>query len=136
MKKTALLIGIATIFAFSGVVFAEGFDSLEGLTPAQMQKLTQIQYNFKQENNSLEMRIMDYNNKIAQVKNDKDKTPEQVSLLTSAYERNLSTLKTQQKILEQKTDSMYKSVLTPKQYNQYKLQQINVQDSFNNFLQK
>lgn len=136
MKRTAILIGIATFFAFSGVVFAEGFDSLEGLTPAQMQKLTQIQYNFKQENNSLEMRIMDYNNKIAQVKNDKDKTPEQVSLLTSAYERNLSTLKTQQKILEQKTDSMYKSVLTPNQYNQYRLQQINVQDSFSNFLQK
>ena len=136
MKRTAILIGIATFFAFSGVVFAEGFDSLEGLTPAQMQKLTQIQYNFKQENNSLEMRIMDYNNKIAQVKNDKDKTPEQVSLLTSAYERNLSTLKTQQKILEQKTDAMYKSVLTPEQYNQYKAQQLNVQDSFNNFLQK
>ena len=75
-------------------------------------------------------------NTFAQVKNDKDKTPEQVLLLTSAYERNLSTLKTQQKVLEQKTDAMYKSVLTPEQYNQYKAQQLNVQDSFNNFLQK
>ena len=137
MKKTTLLLGIIAILASSSAtVFAEGFDSLENITPSQKQKLTQIQYNYKQENNSLEMRIMDYNNKIAQVKNDKDKTPEQVSLLTSAYERNLSTLKTQQKILEQKTDSMYKSVLTPNQYNQYRLQQINVQDSFNNFLQK
>lgn len=136
MKKTTLLLGIITILASSASVFAEGFDSLENITPAQKQKLTQIQYNYKQENNSLEMRIMDYNNKIAQVKNDKDKTPEQVSLLTSAYERNLSTLKTQQKILEQKTDAMYKSVLTPEQYNQYKAQQLNVQDSFNNFLQK
>ena len=136
MKKTTLLLGIIAILASSASVFAEGFDSLENITPAQKQKLTQIQYNYKQENNSLEMRIMDYNNKIAQVKNDKDKTPEQVSLLTSAYERNLSTLKTQQKILEQKTDAMYKSVLTPEQYNQYKAQQLNVQDSFNNFLQK
>ncbi len=136
MKKTTLLLGVMAILASSGIVFAEGFDSLDGITPVQMQKLTKIQYNFKQENNSLEMRIMDYNNKIAQVKNDPDKTPEQVTLLTSAYERNLSTLKTQQKILEQKTDAMYKSILTPEQYNQYKAQQINVQDSFNNFLQK
>ncbi len=136
MKKTTLFLGIIALLASSVSVFAEGFDSLENITSAQKQKLTQIQYNYKQENNSLEMRIMDYNNKIAQVKNDKDKTPEQVSLLTSAYERNLSTLKTQQKILEQKTDAMYKSVLTPEQYNQYKAQQLNVQDSFNNFLQK
>ncbi len=136
MKKTTLLLGVMAVLASSGIVFAEGFDSLDGITPVQMQKLTKIQYNFKQENNSLEMRIMDYNNKIAQVKNDPDKTPEQVTLLTSAYERNLSTLKTQQKILEQKTDAMYKSILTPEQYNQYKAQQINVQDSFNNFLQK
>ena len=136
MKKTTLLFGVMAVLASSGIVFAEGFDSLDGITPVQMQKLTKIQYNFKQENNSLEMRIMDYNNKIAQVKNDPDKTPEQVTLLTSAYERNLSTLKTQQKILEQKTDAMYKSILTPEQYNQYKAQQINVQDSFNNFLQK
>ena len=136
MKKTTLFLGIIALLASSVSVFAEGFDSLENITSAQKQKLTQIQYNYKQENNSLEMRIMDYNNKIAQVKNDKDKTPEQVLLLTSAYERNLSTLKTQQKVLEQKTDAMYKSVLTPEQYNQYKAQQLNVQDSFNNFLQK
>lgn len=136
MKKTTLFLGIIALLASSVSVFAEGFDSLENITSAQKQKLTQIQYNYKQENNSLEMRIMDYNNKIAQVKNDPDKTPEQVTLLTSAYERNLSTLKTQQKILEQKTDAMYKSILTPEQYNQYKAQQINVQDSFNNFLQK
>ena len=136
MKKTTLFLGIIALLASSVSVFAESFDSLENITSAQKQKLTQIQYNYKQENNSLEMRIMDYNNKIAQVKNDKDKTPEQVSLLTSAYERNLSTLKTQQKVLEQKTDAMYKSVLTPEQYNQYKAQQLNVQDSFNNFLQK
>ena len=136
MKKTTLLIGIVALLASSSLAFAEGFDSLENITPAQKQKLTQIQYNYKQENNSLEMRIMDYNNKINQVKNDPDKTPEQVSLLTSAYERNLATLKAQQKVLEQRTDSMYKSILTPEQYNQYKVQQINVQDSFNNFLQK
>lgn len=136
MKKTALLLGIVAILASSNVVFAEGFDALEGITPAQMQKLTQIQHNFKQENNSLEMRIMEYNNKIAQIKNDVDKTPEQISLLTGAYERNLSTLKTQQKILEQKTDALYKSVMTIEQYNQYKAQQINVQDAFKNFLQK
>lgn len=136
MKKTALLLGVIVILASSNIVFAEGFETLEGITPVQMQKLTRIQYNFKQENNSLEMRIMEYNNKIAQVKKDTDKTPEQISLLTSAYERNISALKDQQEKLEQKTDALYKSVMTAEQYKQYKAQQINVQDAFKNFLQK
>lgn len=136
MKKTALLLGVIVILASSNIVFAEGFETLEGITPVQMQKLTRIQYNFKQENNSLEMRIMEYNNKIAQVKKDTDKTPEQISLLTSAYERNLSALKDQQEKLEQKTDALYKSIMTAEQYKQYKAQQINVQDAFKNFLQK
>ena len=136
MKKLILFSTVICLLCSANVVFAEDFDSLEGITAAQKQQLTQIQYNFKQENNSLETRIMEYNNKIEQVKNDKDKTTEQAALLTSAYERNLSTLKTQQKLLEQKTDNLYKSVLTDEQYNQYKAQQTNVQDSFNKFLQK
>jgi len=136
MKKFALFTLVICILGSVNIVFAGTFDSLQGLTDDQMQQLTKIQNTFKQENNSLEMRIMEYNNKMARIMNDKEKTPEQVSLLAGAYERNLSTLKTQQKLLEQQTDMLYKSVLTDEQYKQYKAQQINVDESFKKFLQK
>ncbi len=137
MKKKVLLAGVIFTFCCSiGIVFAEDFDALNGLTAAQKQKLTQIQYNYKQENNSLEMRIMDYNNKLQQLKNDKDKTESQVSLLAGAYERNLQTLKAQQNQLKQQTDALYKSVMTDEQYKQYNARQTNVDESFKNFLQK
>lgn len=136
MKKFALMLCIFSFISISNMTFAQEFDSLENLTEAQKQKLTQIQYNFKQDNESLEMRIMEYNNKMAKVKNDVTKTPEQVSLLTSAYERNISTLKTQQKLLQQKTEASYRAVMTDDQYAQYKAQQMNVEEAFKNFLQK
>ena len=136
MKKSALLICLFTFVCCSNMAFSQGFETLENITPVQLQKLSQIQHNFSQENNALETKIMDYTNKINQVKNDVDKTKEQVSLLTGAYERNLSTLKAQQKLLQQQTDALYKSVLTPEQYNDYRAQQIQVQDAFKNFLQK
>ena len=82
------------------------------------------------------MRIIEYNNKINQLKQDKDKTPEQIELLSGAYERNLETFKAQQKQLEQETDKLYKANMTEEQYLQYRALQMNVQDSFNDFLQK
>lgn len=136
MKKLAIILGLIGLFFVSNMSFAEDFDALEGLTAVQKQKLSQIQYSYKQSNDSLEMRIMEYNNKIAKVKADVEKTPEQVALLTGAYERNLSTLKTQQQILKQQTEAQYKAVMTDEQYAQFKAQQINVQEAFKNFLQK
>ncbi|MCD7780076.1 MAG: hypothetical protein LUH05_05330 [Candidatus Gastranaerophilales bacterium] len=136
MKKIALLFGVILVFCAMDAAFADNFDSLEGLTAVQKQKLTQIQYNYKQQNDSLDNKIMDYNNKLQQLQNDKDKTSSQISLLSSAYERNLETLKAQQKQLKQETDASYKSVMTDEQFKQYQAQQINVDDSFNKFLQK
>lgn len=136
MKKLAIILGLIGLFFVSNMSFAEDFDALEGLTAVQKQKLSQIQYSYKQSNDSLEMRIMEYNNKIAKVKADVEKTPEQVTLLIGAYERNLSTLKTQQQILKQQTEAQYKAVMTDEQYAQFKAQQINVQEAFKNFLQK
>lgn len=136
MKKSFLILSIMCLALTSNIVFADNFDNLQNITPVQKQKLTQIQFSFKEENNALDMRIMEYNNKLNQLKTSTDKSPEQISLLTAAYERNLSTLKEQQKQLEQKTDALYKSVMTPEQYSQYKTQQVNVEDSFNKFLQK
>lgn len=135
MKKTAFLLGLICAFAGSAA-FADVFDSLEGITPAQKQNLTRINFNYKQKNNDLEMRIIEYNNKINQLKQDKDKTPEQIELLSGAYERNLETFKAQQKQLEQETDKLYKANMTEEQYLQYRALQMNVQDSFNDFLQK
>lgn len=79
---------------------------------------------------------MVYTNKINRVKQDPDKSPEQVSLLTSAFERNIETYKSQQKLLEKTLNEQYKNVMTPEQYSQYADQQVNVQDAFSKFLQK
>lgn len=136
MKKILMALCILTFFSAAGVAFADGFDSLEGLSPVQKQKLTQIQYNFRQENDSLNTRIMDYQDKINQIKKQTDKTPEQINLLTAAYERNLSTLKSQQEQLKKQTEDMYKSVMTLEQYKQYQAQQLQAENAFSDFLRK
>ncbi|MCD7740073.1 MAG: hypothetical protein LUH11_01835 [Candidatus Gastranaerophilales bacterium] len=136
MKKIALLLGFMFVFCSSSVVFAGDFDSLEGLSDTQKQKLTEIQLNYKQQNDSLENQIMDYNNKLQQVKNDKEKTPSQISLISSAYERNIETLKTRQEQLKQETDASYKTIMTEEQFKQYQAQQLKVDDAFDKFLQK
>lgn len=135
MVKNIFLFLLISSFCISSA-FAAPFDTLDGITPNQVEKLTQIQQNFKKENDILENRIMEYNNKLIQVKNDKEKTQQQVNLLTSAYERNILSLKTQQRLLEQQTEADYKAVMTIDQYSQYKAEQINVQDAFKKFLQK
>ncbi len=57
-------------------------------------------------------------------------------LLSGAYERNLETLKAQQKQLKQETDALYKSVMTDEQFKQYNERQTNADDAFKKFLQK
>lgn len=136
MQKTIFTLMLIGSLCFSNAVFAASFETLDGITPAQLEQLTQIQQNFKKENDSLENRIMEYNNKLTKLKNDKDKTPQQIGLLSGAYERNLTTLKNQKKLLEQKTEADYRAIMTIDQYSQYKAEQINVQDAFKNFLQK
>ena len=79
---------------------------------------------------------MDFTNKINQIKNDSEKTSEQILLLTGAYERNLTALKAQQQQLKNQSEEFYKSVLTEEQYKQYQLQQFQVDNAFNEFLKK
>ena len=136
MKRFTFLIAVLLIFSASNVVFAEMFDNLNGLSAEQKVKLTNIYQQYKLENNKLEDRIMEYNNKINYLQNDKEKTPEQASLLIGAYERNVETLKSQQRVLEKNTDELYKQNMTPEQFEQYMLQKDNVQDAFSNFLKK
>ena len=135
MKKIAIL---SVIFCFmsSVSVIAGDFDKLEDLSPEQKQQLTQIHANYKEQINSIDDDLMNYSNKILQVKQDKDKTAEQSMLLISAYERNIESLKNQKKQLEAKKDSEYKAVMTVEQYKQYSAQQIVVDNAFSEFLKK
>ncbi len=117
MKKIILILSLLISMNF---VLADSFDEIEGLTLPQKQKLTNIQFEFNQKNNNLNARIDEYTKKMDAVKNDEDKTEAQKSLLTGAYERNLETLKAQQRMLLTETENLYKSVLTEEQYKIYK----------------
>ncbi len=136
MKKTFILSVVCGLVLFSLPAIAGDFDALNNISPAQKNQLTQIQTIYKQQLNSIDDGLMNYNNKISQVKQDKDKTTEQSALLISAYERNIESLKNQKKQIEAEMDNKYKTVLTEEQYKQYQLQQTAVENAFSNFLQK
>lgn len=136
MKKNILLTISALVLISSNIALAEDFDSLENITPVQKQKLSQIHFKYKQDYNSLEQRIIEYNSKMAVLQKDTEKSPAEIAMLKAAYERNLKTLKAQQAQLETDTDTLYKNVLTEEQYAQYKSQKQQTEDAFNNFLQK
>ena len=134
MKKGLLALAIVGIIFSSNVVMAEEFDSLQNLTPVQKQKLSQLQLSYKTQIDALENRIMTYQDKLAKAKTDATKTKEQIALLTGAYERNISTLETQKKQLENAMKKSYQTVMTPQQYQEYSAQQIKVQDAFSEFV--
>ena len=136
MKKLlTALIFLMTLGTFT-VVNADEFDNLEGITPAQKEQIAQIQLVYKQEYNANETKIMDYTNKLNQIKQESNHDPSQQALLIGAYERNINALKSRQDQLKQETDEKYKSVLTEKQFHQYLTQQIKVENAFNDFLKK
>ena len=125
MKKIVLM--LLSVGLIGNIAMALNFDEIEGITPVQKQQLTQIQFNYEQKNNALDSRIKEYTKKMELVQADEDKTDAQKSLLAGAYERNLETLKAQQKILEQETNNLYMSILTEAQFNQLKNKEINEQ---------
>ncbi len=135
MKKF-LLITLVVLFLSSNYVFAGNFDNLNGITPVQKQKLSQIQFRYKNDYNAIEQSLIDYNSKLSKLEQETDKSPSDIAMLKAAYERNIKTLKAQQLKLESDTDELYKSVLTEEQYKQYQTQKIQTQEAFNNFLQK
>ena len=134
MKKVFLTVLIMAFF--SGGVFADTVDNLDGITPAQKQKLSMVQFNYKQDYNNLEQKILEYNSKLLKLQQEKDKSPAEISMLSSAYERNLKTLKAQQEKLNQDRDERYKMILTEEQYKQYKEQNIQTENAYIIFLQK
>ena len=135
MKKIILAFA-AFLFLFSNNAFAGNFDSLEGITAEQLDKLSEIQQQFKQENNSIEQKLMEYSAKIAKVQKEVDKSAADIAILSAAYERNIKTLKAQQLKLETTELEAIKAVLTDEQYNQYLTQRDKTLDAFYNFLQK
>ena len=134
MKKLFLSLLVAGLL--SGAAFAEMFDNLTDLSPAQKDQLTRVYETFKIKNNELETKIMDYTNKLNQIKASTDKSAEQISLLTSAYERNLMVLNAQVKQLKENQDAAYKQILTDNQYKEYSAQQLQVENAFSDFLRK
>ncbi len=123
MNKLLFITGLSGILFIANTVFAEDINTVDVITPAEAMKINQIQYNYNQHNNVLEMRITEYTNKIELIKNDINKSDAQKSLLISAYERNIETLKLQQKQLEKEANNSYKALLGEEKYNIFKNQQ-------------
>ena len=136
MKKINLM--FVLFFLLSSFNFASAIDveKITDLTPEQKTKIAEIQSNYTKEYNDNETKIMDYTNKLNQIKTDTDKTPEQISILSGAYERNLIAIKARQQQLKNETEETYKSILTEEQYKQYQLQQLQVDNAFSEFLKK
>ena len=134
MKKLILSLTVLSIMLSANVVMAEGFDNLTNLTPVQKQKLNQIQFNYKQDYNSLETRIMDYQSKLAQVQNATDKTAQEKALIKATYEKNIATLKAQQKAVKANAEKMYQTIMTPAQFQQYNLESSKAELQMSEFL--
>lgn len=134
MKKSVISLTVLSILFAANIAMADGFDNLSNLTPVQKQKLNQIQFNYKQEYNSLETRIMDYQSKLAQVENATDKSAQEKALIKSTYERNIATLKAQQNAVKANAEKMYQTVMTPAQFQQYNLQGAQAEMQMSEFL--
>ena len=134
MKK--IVLSLVAVGLLSGAAFADLFDNLSNISPEQMEQLTQIHNTYKQENDDMENKIMEYTNKLTQIQLSNDKTAEQKALLSSAYERNLMVLQVQIDQLKANTDAAYKQILTDEQYKEYAAQQIRVENAFSDFLKK
>lgn len=135
MKKITILLAVIFLMNMT-LVWADEFDGLNEITPEQKEKLSQIHLKYKTENNALEQKIIEYNTQIFKLKHSAGKTPQEISLLTTAYERNISAIKEEQKQLEDNVNSLYKSILTEEQFKQYEEQQKKTEEAFNKFLQK
>ena len=134
MKKFLLALSIIGIIASTNIVMAESFDSLQNLTPAQKQELSQIQFNYKNQIDALDNKIMNYKNNLTRVQKDITKSKEEIALVSSSYQRNIQTLETQKSQLEDAMRNAYRSVMTTEQFRQYSSQQLKVQDAFSEFV--
>lgn len=134
MKKSVITLTALSILFASNIAMAEGFDNISNLTPVQKQKLNQIHFNYKQENNTLETKIMSYESKLAEVKNDANKSAQEKALIISTYERNISTLKAQQNAVKSNAEKLYQTVMTPAQYQQHTMQGAQAEMQINEFL--
>ena len=136
MKKLLVSLNTLIVLGLFVPVFAQEFSYLDDLTPVQKQKLTQFNYSYEQNVKSLDMRIDSFKAKINQLKEETDKTADQINLLTSAYERNMSVLNSQKEQLKKQLEKQYESVMTPEQYKQYLTQQLQAKNAFSDFINK
>lgn len=137
MKVKKLFLLIIVLSAFGSIpAFSQDFAYIENLSPVQKQQLSRVYQAYKQENNSLEMRIINYKDKLIQLQDVSDISVEQIELLRTSYERNIKVLTTEQERLKAQTEQRYKNIMSPEQYKQYLAQQMQVENAFNEFLRK
>ena len=137
MKVKKLFLLIIVLSAFGSIpAFSQDFAYIENLSPVQKQQLSRVYQAYKQENNSLEMRIINYKDKLIQLQDVSDISVEQIELLRTSYERNIKVLTTDQERLKAQTEQRYKNIMSPEQYKQYLAQQMQVENAFNEFLRK
>ena len=137
MKVKKIFLLIIVLSAFGSIpAFSQDFAYIENLSPVQKQQLSRVYQAYKQENNSLEMRIINYKDKLIQLQDVSDISVEQIELLRTSYERNIKVLTTEQERLKAQTEQRYKNIMSPEQYKQYLAQQMQVENAFNEFLRK
>lgn len=134
MKKSIISLTILSALFVANAALADGFDNLTNLTAAQKQKLNQIQFNYKQEYNALETKIMGYESQLKQVENDINKSAQEKALIKATYEKNIATLKAQQNIVKSNANKMYQTVMTPAQFQQYNMQETKAEIQMSEFL--
>lgn len=120
MKIGNILFTLLLVIFTGSVSFAADYSSVTGLSPMQTEQLKRIEFAYKQQYETIEKRIQNYKEKINEVKNDTEKSTEQKSLLTGAYERNIEILKKQQKQAADVAENSYKSTLNEEQYQQFR----------------
>ncbi len=136
MKKYSLILALSFLLSSINICYAINIENISNLTPEQKTKIAEIQTAYTKEYNENETKIMDYTNKLNQIKADTEKTADQISILAGAYERNLIAIKARQQQLKNETEEQYHALLTEEQYKEYQMQQLQVDNAFNEFLKK
>ncbi len=127
--STFSTVAFCLIFSFitQNIAFALESSEIDSLNiELKQEKISRIKSDFLRQNSFYDSKILEYNDKISIVQKDENKSDAQKKLLIGAYERNIDTLKLQQKLLKQETDSLYKSVMSDDEFAKFKNSQSDI----------
>ena len=132
LKTSFSALSVVTFFLFfssfsQNLAFALDSSEIDSLNfDLKQEKISRIKSDFLRQNSFYDSKILEYNDKISVVQKDENKSDAQKKLLIGAYERNIDTLKLQQKLLKQETDSLYKSVMSDDEFAKFKNSQSDI----------